>query len=197
LQLVGCLQELNRLNIDVTLYHRSTSNSIQDIVQVIDNNRTLSTSKNIGNQISQGIESQIEFKLNKFFKTSGTFVISQNRYEDTKNEIFFNNRSSWSLRFRQEFKFNDNWKIELSEIYRAPRYHIQQKTHENYYMNIGTNKKFNNKRGSLSLSVRDLFNTRQYIRSLHTFSFEVEKSYKWQTRQITLGLKYSIIDIKY
>ena len=194
---INLQQELKRINIDVTLYHRSTSNSIQDIVQVIDNNRTLSTSKNIGNQISHGIESQIEFKLNKFFKTSGTLVISQIRYEDTENDIFFNNRSSWSLRFWQELKFNDNWKIELSEIYRAPRYQIQQKTHENYYMNLGINKKFNNKRGSLSLSVRDLFNTRQYIRSLHTSSFEVEKSYKWQTRQITLGLKYSIIDIKY
>jgi len=189
-------QELKRLNIDVTLYYRNTSNSIQDIVGAIDNNRTLASSINIGNQISQGIESQIEFKLNKSFKTSGTLVVSQNRYEDAVNEINFNNQSTWSFRLRQEFKFKDNWKIEFSEIYRAPRYQIQQKTHENYYVNVGINKKFNNNRVNLSLSVRDIFNTRQYIRSLHTTTFEVEKSYKWQTRQVTLGLKYTILDVK-
>jgi len=46
------------------------------------------------------------------------------------------------------------------------------------------------------LSVRDVFNTRQDVYSLLTADFEIERSYKWQTRHITLGLSYLVVDKK-
>lgn len=189
-------KEWKILNIDLTLYSRRTSNSIQPVIYEIDNNKTLSSTVNIGKEISSGLETQLEFRLNKSFNSSGTLVVSKNRYEYSKNEIKFNDQYTWSLRFKQELKLKNNWKIELSEIYRAPSYKIQEKLHENYYVNVGVSKKFDNKRGSISLAVRDIFNTRQYIYSLHTASFDVRRSYKWQTRQISLGIKYTIVDLK-
>jgi len=187
-------QEWNPVSLDLTLYNRKTSHSIQSIVEPIDNNRTLETSVNIGSENSSGIEAMLEYRANKIFKTSGSFVLTQNKYEDAENEISYNKQSTWSVRMKQEFKLKNNWKIAFSEIYRAPSFQIQQKRHEVLYINIGIGKKFNNKRGAFSLSVRDVFNTRIHRVSLLTSDFEIERSYKWQTRQVTLGFKYIIID---
>ena len=122
-----------------------------------------------------------------------TFVWNQVQFKDASQEISFNQQSSWNARLRQQFQLPNQWKIELSESYRAPSYQAQKKTQEQFYMNVVLNKKFNQKRGSISLNIRDIFNTRAYIYSLHTANFEVQKKYKWQTRQITLGLRYIII----
>jgi len=187
-------QEWKSISMDLTLYNRRTSNSIQPIVQPIDNNRTLETSVNIGSENSSGVEAQLEYSANKIFKTSGSFVLAQYKYEAPENEISYNKQTTWSVRTKQEFRLNNNWKIEISETYRAPAYQIQQKRHEVFYVNIGIGKKFNNKRGSLSLSVRDVFNTRIHRVSLLTSNFEIEKTDKWQTRQITLGLKYLVLN---
>lgn len=184
---------LDKTSMDVTLYSRSTTDAIQSIVNILDENRSLSTYVNIGEETSQGVEMQLEYRLNKIFKTTGTFVLGQQQYTDLGNEISYNNQKTWSMRLKQRFQLKNDWKIELTETYRAPRYQIQEKVHEMYYMNLAISKKFNNKRGSFSLGVSDLFNTRQYKYSLLTSEFEVEKRYKWQTRQIKLGLRYKIV----
>ena len=199
---IGNLFELNyhkewkRLLFDLTLYNRNTKDAIQPIVGLINNNRSLATSANIGKANSRGIEVQFEYRSYKIFKTSATFLCSQSKYEELENKITFNKQTTWALMLKQNWSFKKNWRLELSEVYKAPSFQIQQKTHQNYYVNIGGSKKFNNNRGSLSLSVRDVFNTRQYKYALSASNFEIERNYKWQTRQITLGFKYIIIDKK-
>ena len=187
-------KEWKTFSLDLTLYNRKTINSIQYIVEPIDYNRSLTRTANIGNETRNGLEAQLEYRANKIFKTSGTFVVAQNKYETIKNEISYNKQSTWNMQIKQEIKLNYNWKIDLSGVYRAPSYQIQEKRHKAYYFNFGVGKKFKNKQGAMSLSVRDLFNTREYIVSLLNAGFEVERSYKWQTRQITIGLKYNLKD---
>lgn len=185
-------KEIDKLGIDLTFYRRKTRDAIQDNIIAIDNDQTLSSSINLGEQTNQGVEGQIEYRLNKAIKTTASLVLSQVQFADATYEINFDKQTTWSARLKQQFQLPNNWKIELSETYRAPSYEAQRKSHEQFYMNVGVNKKFNNKRGNISLSIRDVFNTREYIYSLHTSEFEVQKKYKWQTRQITLGFRYTI-----
>jgi len=189
-------QEWERLNLDFTIYSRLTNDAIQKIVKSLNNNQTITTAVNIGKVNNRGIEGQLEYIWSKVFKASGTFVLAQNKFEDSENEINFNQTMTWSLRFKQKLNLKKNWKIELSEVYRAPSFQIQEKVHSNYYIHLAINKKFNNNKGSFSFAVRDVFNTRQYIYSFHTSLFEIERRYKWQTCQITLGLKYNLFDRK-
>lgn len=183
----------SHLNLDLTVYRRKTLNAIQKVIEPIDNNQTLASFANIGSSIRNGLELQLEYRPTPFFKTTATFVLAKHQYNDSENLINFNNRFTWAGRFKQELNLKRNWKVEFSELYRAPSYQIQRKTHENYYINAGIVKKLKNKRGSISLSMRDLFNTRQYWLSLQTDSLEVERRSKWQTRQVTLGLKYNLL----
>jgi len=185
---------LDKLSLDITFYHRKTSDAIQKNVIAIATDQTLTSSINIGEQINQGLEGQIEYRLNKAIKTTANIVLNQVEYINSDFEISFAKTTSWNARLKQQVQLPNNWKIELSETYRAPSYQAQRKAHSQFYMNMGINKKFNNKRGSISLSIRDIFNTREYIYSLHTANFEVQRNYKWQTRQITVGLRYYIFN---
>lgn len=187
-------KEMDKLGIDLTLYRRETSDVIQDIVAPLGNEVTLTSTINLGEQINQGLEGQLEYRPNKIIKTTATYIWSQVQFKDSHQEISFDKQMTWSVRLVQQLQLSHNWKVELSENYRAPRYQAQRKTHEQFYINIGINKKFQNKRGVITFSIRDIFNTREYIYSLHTANFEVQKNYKWQTRQITLGLRYNIFN---
>lgn len=189
-------QEWNKLNIDLSLYKRTTNDAIQSVVRSIDNNRSLASPVNIGRANNSGVEVQLEYKPTKKFKATGSLVVAQNRFEDAANEISYARQRTWSIRLRQLWELPKDWKIEFSETYRAPSYQIQQKNLGVYYANVGLRKKLNNQRGSLSLSIRDVFNTRRDVYTLLTSDFEIERSYKWQTRQVTLGLSYTIVDKK-
>lgn len=193
---VGYHKGMDKLSIDLTLYRRVTSDAIQSIIQPYGNNQTLQTYLNFAKETSQGIEAQVEYRMNKIFKATASFVWGQMKFENPETQITFNDAKSWSTRLRQQFSLSDNWKIEFSEYYRAPRFSAQRKTHEMFYINFALNKKFNNKRGSIVLRVSDIFNTRQYGFSLVTDDFEVERIDKWQTRHVTLGLRYYIINQK-
>lgn len=187
-------KEIDKLGIDLTLYRREIKDVIQDVLSSLSNDQTITTSINLGTQTNQGIEGQMEYRFNKAIKTTATFAWSYVQFMDDAHEINFDKQSSWNTRIKQQLQLPNNWKIELSGIYRAPRYQAQRKSHEQYYVNMSINKKFNNKRGTITLSIRDIFNTREYIYSLHTINFEVQKNYKWQTRQITLGVRYNIFN---
>lgn len=187
-------RELDKIGMDVTLYHRKTVDAIQKNIIALDKDQTLASSINLGEQINQGIEGQLEYRLNKFFKTTATFVLSQVAYFQSNHEIHFEKTIAWNTRLKQQLQLPNNWKLELTETYRAPSYQAQRKSAEQFYMDLSINKKLNNKRGSLSLGIRDIFNTREYIYSFHTTQFEVQRNYKWQTRQLIIGLRYSIFN---
>jgi len=189
-------QEWNKLNIDLSLYKRTTNDAIQSVVKSIDNNRSLASPVNIGRANNSGVEVQLEYKPTKKFKATSSLVVAQNRFEDAANEISYARQRTWSVRLRQLWELPKGWKVEFSETYRAPSYQIQQKTLGVYYANMGLRKKLNNQRGSLSLSIRDVFNTRRDVYTLLTSDFEIERSYKWQTRHVTMGLSYTIFDKK-
>ncbi len=199
---IGDLFELNyhlekdQLVLDITAYYNEVKHAIQSILQVLATNQTLTIPMNIGQERQKGLGTQLEYRFPKGFKTSGTLVVNQATFNDAENEISYNRQFNWGLRLQQQWRLAKDWKIELSEIYNGPSFEAQQKTHAVYYMNLGIRKRFKNKRGSISLVVRDLFNTRQYVYSIQTTAVAITKTYKWQTRQINLGLKYVLFETK-
>jgi len=189
-------REWKLLSIDMTLFARSTSGAIQSIVSRLDDNRTIAIPVNIGQQVSRGIEAQAEYRSGRTLKFTGAFVLGQRTFRDNINEINFDRRSSWSIRLRQTINLKNNWKVEVSEDYRGPSFQIQEKTREIFYVNVGIAKKLPNSRGSVSVGFRDVFNGRQDLSTLVTSDFSVERRYKFRTRRIAVGVKYTIFDKK-
>ena len=179
------------LSADFTLYRRQTNDVIQSHLILFDNNQTLQTYTNFAKRIDQGMEGQINYQ-NKVFKTAATFTFAQAKFKDIDNPIYFKKRTTWGFRLQQQFNLSKHWEIDFSETYRAPRFEPQRKIVAQYSMDFSISKKFNQKRGSLTLRFTDVFNTKEFVVQVKGNDFNIEKKYKWQTRRLTLGLRYYI-----
>ncbi len=183
----------DRSSFDLTFYRRETNDAILATVRPLDGNKTLEIPMNFANQINQGIEGQIDTKFSKSFKNSTSFVLQQVEFKDELNDIQFQKNTTWTIRLKQQIKLPNDWKIDLTQSYRAPRFEAQLKRMEVFYADVFIGKKFKNKKGNITLGLRDIFNTRKDVYFLNGKDFQVQRTYKWQTRRLTLGLRYLII----
>lgn len=199
---IGRLFEINyhraleHWTFNANLFQRTTEDAIQDQITTLHLGQTLTKPINIGKWTSRGLELEMEQRWKKWLKTTATFVARQAAFTDDNITISFNHRWTWQTRLRQQFSLKNQWRIQWTATYRAPSYQIQQKRAEAFYMDIGVSKKLTNQRGSLTLSVRDIFNTKNYNYLLLVDNFQVEQRHKWQTRRIILGVRYNLIDNK-
>lgn len=177
---------------DVTLYNRKIINVIQNAFTLLNENQTLETFENFNNRIDQGVEVQIEYSTKKVFKAYATFLLSHARFNN-KDSVILNNSISCGIRLNQQLNFNRQWLVKVAQIYTAPRFEPQRKILSRFYIDFTLSKKFNNK-GSVTLNIADILNTRVFASELHGNSFQIDRSFKAQTRRVTLGLRYNILN---
>ena len=189
-------KQWEKLNVELTLYQRFTNDAIQSVIATLDSTQTLAQPANIGIESNGGLETQIVYRPAKWLKASIGFAVSRNTFQADNHDVTYRGQYSWGIQMRQKFFLTNYWKVVVAGFYNGPSFQIQERTHENYYLNLGINKKLKNKRGTFSLAVRDVFNTRVYRYSLVTSELEVNHSAKWQTRQVVLGFSYTLLDKK-
>jgi hypothetical protein len=78
--------------------------------------------------------------------------------------------------------------------YRAPRITTQGKDLAVYYVDLGLSRDVLKGNGTVTLSVRDLFNTRKYrsIIDREDIGYHTERSFQWRTRQVRLSFSYRL-----
>jgi len=179
---------------DLTGYYRQTKNVIQDLIETVGTNQTLQSRANFDKRTNRGIEAQIEYDPKGIFKSYATFNMRYSTFKDAANRLAFNNTTAWRLRVNQQLKFENNWTIGLSQNYRAPTFEPQSKVEAEFYLDFNLAKKFINGKGSISLNVRDIFQSRNFTRLIQGVDFNIRERYTWQSRSITLGLRYTILE---
>lgn len=179
---------------DLTGFYRRTTDVIQSIIKPLNNNQTLQTLANFDERSDRGIEALFEYNPKSVFKAYATFTLNHSVFNDDVNVTIFNRTTAWGARLDQQLKFKKNWIANFSQHYRAPSFEPQSKTASQFFVNFSLSKKFNNGKGSISLNARDIFNQRVFETIVKGADFSVDRSYKWQTRRITLGLQYTIFE---
>lgn len=186
--------KLGVLDTDLTVYRRQTENVIQATISFIDGNQTIQTLTNFEERTDKGIEAQIEFNNDGIFSTYGTITVSRSAFKDINTPSQFNNTTAWGLRLSQQIKLKKNWIFDLSETYRAPRFEPQRKFKSQFFIDFNVSKKFGNNKGSITLNFRDIFNNRIFANEVRGSNFLIDRSFKFQTQRITLGLQYTVFD---
>ena len=75
-------------------------------------------------------------------------------------------------------------------FFRGPRQNAQSKTESILSLNLAFSKDLFDERASLSLNIRDLFNSRKRDRITNTEQFKSISEFQWRERQITLNFIY-------
>ncbi|MEO1653589.1 MAG: outer membrane beta-barrel family protein, partial [Bacteroidota bacterium] len=183
------------LALDLTLFRREETNSIQEIVENLDEERTLQSYQNFARTRNEGLEVLMDYPLGKWLKLSANSSIYRTFFKrEPSEEVRNNDQWTWSLQFRQLFKLPRDWQVEISEMYRAPRIGPQIRYLARNYINLSIRKSFQNRRGVIALNFQDIFNTNDFAGEWSGDGFAINYRHKYQTRRISLSLRYKIID---
>jgi len=194
---IGILNNLKKSSIYLGGYYRYAT-GVRDRVQtLVDSITTVSTPRNIGVEDAYGIEANFNSDPTSWLSISGNAnfyrAITVGKYIDENDKETILDRDTYSARFRLSTKFKINKvNLQLSGNYRAPENQTQGTRKSMYRMDAGANMDVLKGKGTLNLTVRDVFNTRKYRGTTLTDSFSEVSEFQWRSRQVRLSLTYRI-----
>ncbi len=195
---MGLLNNFNNSSLYLGAYYRYTTGVIERVQTVYEEseNSTISIPRNIGTENAYGIEANFNADPLKWLNINGNVnfyrAITNGSYEDLEL-----NRDTYSSRFRLNSRVKlGKVDMQLSGNYRAPENTTQGKRDGQYSIDLGANMDVMKKNGTLTLSVRDLFNSRKYIGETITDDFIEMSEFQWRSRQIRLSFTYRINQTK-
>lgn len=189
---LGVLNNLKKSSVYVGGYYRYSTGVIDRIQTSVDGINTISTPRNIGIENAYGIEANFSTDPTDWLNLNGNAnfyrAITKGRYNDITLD-----RDTYTARFRLNSKIKIN-KIDfqVSGNYMAPERQTQGTRKSLYYMDLGANMDVMKGKGTINLSVRDLFNSRKYRGTTITSNFTESSKFQWRSRQIRLSFSYRL-----
>ena len=176
-----------------SVYYRHRTGVIERITIPNDDGTTRRLPVNLSTQHAFGLEFNVSYDLAQWWKTNASFnfyrAITEGSYEGESLEA---DTYTWNTRFNSRWAISKKLDTELSFNYRAPRETTQGRTRSIYSINLGASKEILNDKGTLTLSVRDLLNSRKR-RSVTDFpGFYSESEFQWRVRQVLLSFTYRL-----
>lgn len=178
------------------VYHRHTTDEIERI-QRAENGITYSRPENLGKENAYGLEGNISQDITNWWQVNGNvnfyraitegFAYGQDLHSDT-----------YSMRGQASTKltFWKNLNYQLSMFYMAPRETAQGRRKSYYALDMALSKDVLKGNGTVTLSVRDLLNSRKYRSETFGTNFYADSEFQWRSRQVTFSLSYRINDYK-
>lgn len=189
---IGLLNNLKKSSIYIGGYYRYTTGVIDRIQTSEDGINTLSFPLNIGTENAYGVEANFSMDPTDWFNINGNANFYRAITEGSYNDLVLN-RDAYSARFRLNTRFDlGKVKLQASGRYRAPENGTQGKRKSLYTIDLGANMDVMKNRGTLNLSIRDLFNTRKYRGETVTDNFTEDSEFQWRSRQMRVSFTYRI-----
>ncbi|MDX1684846.1 MAG: TonB-dependent receptor [Saprospiraceae bacterium] len=188
----GWLRYFESGSILTSIYYRYRTQLIQRIRQVEDD-ITISIPVNLGTQNAMGLEVGFNYDLAEWLQSTlninAYHAITKGQFEGQNFDV-----TAFSLNSRMNLKakFRYDWDIQTSLDYRAPEEQPQGRRLAVYSWNIGASKDILNKKGTISINVRDVLNSRFWRWETEGMDFYEEGDFQWRARSVVIGFNYQI-----
>jgi outer membrane receptor protein involved in Fe transport len=174
-----------------SVYMQDVSNVTRRFNRVDENGVTFGTWENIDRSQSYGVELALNSEITKWWSLN----LSGNAYRRDNNggnlqEGLANTAYSWSLRGMSSMKFENGWNFQVSGFYRAPEEFIQGDFSGFWFTDVAIKKSILNNKGSLTLNLRDVFDTREFTFNINDPSFTQVRYRKRESRNLFLTFTY-------
>lgn len=190
---IGHLKYWDNASLSSSLYYRYTTGVIDRIQAFDENGNTISQPQNLATEDAFGLEFTFSYTPFKWWDIDGSMnfyraiVDGGNLAPDLQADFY-----SWFSRVNSKF---DLWEVIDGQIrlnYRAPRRTTQGRDKAEYYMDLALSKDVLNKKGTITLSVRDVFNSRKRRFITDVPGFYREGDFQWRARQAMLTFSYRL-----
>ncbi|MBV9988137.1 MAG: TonB-dependent receptor [Chitinophagaceae bacterium] len=187
--------ELNhtyRSVLTTSLNYSTTSDIIQDVLEQVDSTHTSFVKKsNIAKRQSVGAAVSLNMPVTKWFRTSLYLNVFNNKFEGVVNggnvEV---DGTSFMANMNNQFTFKNNWGAEISGFYRSAAVQGVLVSNPMWAMNLGVTKQIMKGKGSLRLTVRDVFLTQVFSGYSKYQNVDVTIRQSRDSRVVNLGFSY-------
>jgi outer membrane receptor protein involved in Fe transport len=155
---IGYMKGLGEHSLTFEGYYRITSNKVERIRSVYEENVMLERPENVGKDYALGGEMVLNLNLFKWWKAdlSGNFY--QYRLEGALNEQLFDRESfNWNTRLSNTFRFWEGTRIQLNSRYNSATVTAQGERGDNWTADIAVSQELLNKNMTAIVQVRDMF----------------------------------------
>jgi outer membrane receptor protein involved in Fe transport len=198
------IADLGKLMITPNVYYSHTTDNIQRYQSIAGNGALVTKPINIGTEDRYGGDLTFTYKpwkwwnimgnLNVFgYKTMGKFtetITTDDGETHTQTTNFDGDGLSWFSRLNNNFTLPKKFNLQLTGFYRGGQKTAQSERKPMYGMDLSLSKDFLHDNATLTLSVRDLLNSRAFDYSSFGDDFRVESHNRWSVRSVNLTFSY-------
>lgn len=190
---VGHLKYWSAGSLSSSIYYRHTDGEIQRIRRIQDDGTFLTRPENLATQDAFGIDVAGSYEPYPWWRLDAnanffrSIINGENVDESLSSDTY-----SWFLRGTTRFTIWKKTDVQLRFNYRAPQETTQGRRKAMVNFDLGASMDIFNKNGTLTLSIRDLFNTRRYRSITEGDDFFSEGDFQRHPRQINLTLNYRL-----
>jgi outer membrane receptor protein involved in Fe transport len=155
---IGYMKGLGEHSLTFEGYYRITSNKVERIRSVFDENVMLQRPENVGKDYALGGELVLNLSLFKWWKAdlSGNFY--QYRLEGAVEQQVFDRESfNWNTRLSNTFRFGAGTRIQLNSRYNSATVTAQGERGDYWTADIAVSQEFLNKSMTAIVQLRDIF----------------------------------------
>ena len=186
------IRYLDNLTITGGFFYRHTKDKIQRILIFNPDGTTLRRPENLATGDDYGLELTFQYSGLDWLRLDGNANFFRQKVNGQNvDDSFSAETTTWFGRFTSRLSFWES-DLQLRFNYRAPRETVQGRTKGIPSLDIGWSKDVLNKRGTVTLSVRDLFNSRRRAGTTFGNGFVREDEFQWRARVATIAFNYRI-----
>jgi outer membrane receptor protein involved in Fe transport len=174
-----------------SIYYRYRTNGFTEVIKPINDSTLLTTSENLANDQSAGLELIFSAKTPKFFSGNLSANIFYNQI-DASNLGYSNKKSivSFSANMNSTFAVTKSTMIQLSTNYRSARLTPQGSLYPRFVANIGIRQDMLKKKLAITFTISDIFASGKDKRELNTAYLNQTAVSRRDVRVFYIGASY-------
>jgi len=191
---LGYLRKWDKITFNTSVYYNYSTNVFQFVSSAdpTEPSKTITSPINIASEDRFGLEFSFNYNLFKWWKLNNSFNFFRTS-RDGKNIVEDSKTSSWTTRLSSRIKLpaKIDWQTTLN--YRGPQENFQSKNKGVTSINLAFSKDILKEKGTLSLNVSDLLNSRKRISETNIAGVSNRYSeFQWRERQVRLNFTYRL-----
>jgi outer membrane receptor protein involved in Fe transport len=173
-------------------YLRQTNDVIQRVrTDPNEEGITITTPQNLTKSVNSGLELIGRVDVVKAWNFTGNVNLYQSKIEGVPAfGVVENSGFSWNTNITNNFVLPYSITLQIRAEYRAAEVMAQGTRNANFGMDAGAKYDFKNKKSSLSLNVRDVFNSRRWTMTTNTNTTDIDFSRRMQGTMANLTYSY-------
>ncbi|SEJ29165.1 Outer membrane receptor proteins, mostly Fe transport [Cyclobacterium xiamenense] len=188
---LGYANGWEKLLLNATVYHRYSTNVLTRVIRLTDDNLAIQTRENANFRKSTGLEviNQIQ-PLDWWDVTLSANFFYSEVFGENIEEGLSNSNFSWTVSLLSNMVIPDWFSIQIQGNYRGPIVFPQGEIEPLWGINAGIRRAVLNDKGTISLNVSDIFNTRVFKINNSDARFVQDRLFNWETQIGTLSFTY-------